>query len=89
MTVEQVDKNNFLKFKMNILEQILEVKRDEVSELRKRMKVTSFADSEFFDEKALSLYNSREGIRERLITQHKPRRIFLVHLVLPRQLRLR
>ncbi len=56
---------------MNILEQILEVKRDEVSKLRKRMKVTSFADSEFFDEKALSLYNSREGKNISIIAEIK------------------
>lgn len=43
---------------MNILAGILEVKKKEVSDLRKKYSFSSFSDIEFFQEETLSFYNS-------------------------------
>jgi indole-3-glycerol phosphate synthase len=40
---------------MSILSEILEVKKEEVAKLKQRYTLSQFADSEFFDKKALSL----------------------------------
>ncbi len=42
---------------MNILEKILEVKKEEILHLRKRYKLNSFSNMEFFEEKSLSFKN--------------------------------
>ena len=56
---------------MNILEQILEVKKEEVAALKKRMSINSFKDSRFFNQIGLSLYNSLSGKTISIIAEIK------------------
>ena len=43
---------------MNILNEILDVKKKEVSDLRRKYSLTSFTEIEFFEKETLSFYNS-------------------------------
>jgi len=43
---------------MNILNEILEVKEKEVSDLRRKYSLSSFTETEFFEKETLSFYNS-------------------------------
>jgi indole-3-glycerol phosphate synthase len=43
---------------MNILKEIFEVKKKEVSDLRRKYSLSSFAEMEFFEKETLSFYNS-------------------------------
>ena len=43
---------------MNILNEILEVKNKEVSDLRRKYSLSSFTEMEFFESETLSFYNS-------------------------------
>ncbi len=56
---------------MNILDRILEVKKEEVAKLKKRMTINSFKDSEFFNEKTLSLFNLRNEKNISIIAEIK------------------
>ncbi len=43
---------------MNILNEILEVKKKEVSDLKRKYSLSSFTETEFFEKEILSFYNS-------------------------------
>jgi indole-3-glycerol phosphate synthase len=43
---------------MNILNEILEVKKKEISDLRRKYSLSSFTETEFFEKETLSFYNS-------------------------------
>jgi len=43
---------------MNILNEILEVKEKEISDLRRKYSLSSFTETEFFEKETLSFYNS-------------------------------
>jgi len=49
---------------MNILKEILEVKKKEVSDLRRKYSLASFTEMEFFEKETLSFYNSLKGKSE-------------------------
>jgi len=49
---------------MNFLNEILEVKKKEVSDLRRKYSLSSFTDMEFFESETLSFYNSNKNNSE-------------------------